>query len=339
MKKSLSLFIFIICVSLITGCSRIIPLFKEKEPAPVSNLSASSILFDQEIRTQTVQLIHNAKKAIFIQLSSLEDEELQKLLVSRSQSGIEVRILLDQWQRENSATVKYLKNNNISVQYYPAQKGQYQRIRYMVVDYQTAVFYGGDWTKRGFGAHTMAVKLTGDTAWTMVKSFYKDWLYTTTLDLELPEQMELPEDHIIFTINSGVKQQILNNITSATSEIIAQVEQLSYPDTVQALVEAKQRGCNIRLIVSPSCAVATPNTIKKFIETGIEIRYYSHPNNLAMGFNLGVFDNKTIIMSSSSWTYNSFVINHEGLLSIPSPAAVEKIKSVFEQEWKRGTTP
>jgi phosphatidylserine/phosphatidylglycerophosphate/cardiolipin synthase-like enzyme len=52
-----------------------------------------------------------------------------------------------------------------------------------------------------------------------------------------------------------------------------------------------------------------------------------------------VFDNKTIIMSSSSWTYYSFVINHEGLLSIPSPAAVEKSKSVFEQEWKRGTTP
>jgi len=274
-----------------------------------------------------------APKAVFIKLSSLNDQEIINLLVIKSQSGIEVRILLDQWQRENSATVKSLKNQNVSVQYYPAQKGQYHRVRYLVTDYQSAIFYGQDWTKKGFETHNLAIKLDGDTAWSFAKSFDKDWTYTTTLSLSLPEKVELSEDNISFTVNTGVKQQVLKSINSATSEIKAQVEQLSDPETVDAIVEAKKRGCNVQLIVSPSCEVATPNTIKKFEENQIEVRYFSHPNKLLMGFNIGIFDNKTFVMTSSSWTYYSFVINHEGSLTVPSPMAVEKLNSIFENEW------
>lgn len=338
MKKTITIFI-IFCLLLSSGCSKIRTLFKEEKPEQISNLSAGSIILDQEIRSQTIQLINNAKKAVFIELSSLDDQEIIDLLVNKSKAGLEVRLLLDQWQRENTNPVKYLKNNNVSVQYYPAQKGQYHRVRYMVIDYQIAVFYGEDWTAKGFGAHSLAIKLTGDTAWTIAKYFDKDWNYTTTLSLELPSEVDLPEDNITFALNASVKQQVLKYINSAVASIQIQSEQLSDPETVDALVAAKQRGCDIKLILSPSCAVATPNTIKKFKDTAIDLRYYNNPSKLAMGFNLGVFDNKTIVMTSSSWTYYSFVINHEGALIIPSPAAVERINSLFEQEWNAGIQP
>lgn len=337
-KKILTLIILVFYSFVLSGCATILPFFKEKEPEQVSNLSASSILVDAaEIRSQTIQLINNAKKAIFIELSSLDDPEILNMLISRSRTGIEVRILLDQWQRENSATIKDLKNQNVSVQYYPAQKGQYQRVRYMVIDYQVAVFFGQDWTAKGFSTPSMAIKLTGDTAWTMAKSFDKDWRYTTTLSLNLPKEINLPEDNIAFVVNAGVKQQVLRLINTATSEIKIAVEQLSDPETVEALTEARKRGCKIQLIVSPSCAVATPNTIKQFKEKEIEIKYFNHPDKPPIGFNVGIFDNKTLIMTSSSWTYSSFVINHEGTLIIPSPSAVEKVKNLFENEWKAGT--
>ncbi len=339
-KKLLTIFIVFYYVLVLSGCGNTLSFFKNKEPEQLSNLAASSILVDaSEIRSQTIQIINNAKRAIFIQLSALDDPEILDLLVDKSQDGVEIRILLDQWQRENSATVKYLKNQNISVQYYPAQKGQYQRVRYMVIDYQVGIFFGIDWTKKGFSSHSLAIKLTGDTAWTMAKSFDKDWTYTTTLSLALPEKIELPEDNITFTVNAGVKQQILRQINSATSTIKVGVEQLSYPETVDALIEAKVRGCEIRLLLSPSCAVATPNTIEKFKQAQIEIRYFSHPDKLPISLNIGVFDDKTIIMTSSSWTYPSFIINHEGSLTIPSPSAVEKINNIFELEWKNGTAP
>ncbi len=337
-RQMLFIAIILIFILSLSGCGIIMPFSHKKEANPVSNLTASSLLVDSaEIRLETIKLIENAKKTIFIELSALDDPEITNLIVVRSHAGIEVRILLDQWQRENATTVKNLKNQNISVQYYPAQKGQYQRIRYMVIDYQVAVFYGQDWLQKGLNDHSLAVKLTGDTAWTIAKSFSKDWEYTTTLTLNLPGNVTLPEDNITLSLNGNVKRQIINAINNANTEIFAEVEQISEPETVKALVAAKQRGCNIRLIVSPSCAEATPDAIADFKKAQIEVCYYNPSKKLTMSLNLCVFDNKTMIMSSSSWSYYSFVINHEGSLKIPAPQAIGKIKTILEGDWDEGT--
>ncbi|RNC29752.1 MAG: Cardiolipin synthase [Candidatus Dichloromethanomonas elyunquensis] len=339
-KRPLTFFMIFLCITILSGCNIKLPFLKEKKPEVISNLSANSILTDSyEIRSQTIQIINNAQRAVFVQLSALDDAEIINLLVEKSRSGVKVHILLDQWQRENSETVKNLKNQNVSIQYYPAQKGQYQRVRYLVADYQLAVFYGNDWTAKGFASHTLAIKLTGNAAWIMAKSFDKDWSYTTTLSLGLPENMNLPKDNIIFTQNSGVKPQLLKQINSSDKEIIAEVEQISDPESVDALVAAKKRGCIVKLIVSPSCATVTPNTIKKFKDTGIEVRYFNSPNKLPIGFNLSIFDNKSIIMTSSSWTYYAFVINHEGALVIPSPTASDSLSNTLNQEWLNATLP
>lgn len=340
-KIRLPLFTSIILVflftSVISGCS-ILPINKDVEER-ISNLTADSILINtEEIRPQTIDLIKNAEKAIFIQLSALADPQILNLLMKRSQEGLDVRILLDQWQRDNSSTVSTLKNNNVSVQYYPSQKGQYQKVRYMVVDYSSAVFYGEDWTSKGFSSYIIAVKLTGDTAWKITKSFEKDWLYTTTMALALPDKIDLPEENISFATNANVKQQILRYTDSSLTDIKIIVEQLSDSDTVDALLEAKTRGVDIKLILNPSTALATPNTIKKLEEAEIDIRYNNHSEEIPLMFNFGIFDNKTFIITSSSWTYYTFIINHECSLTIPSPEVVMKMDNIFNQEWENGTT-
>ncbi len=337
-KTRLPLFISIILILLLfTGCS-ILPINKDVEEK-ISNLSASAILMNtDEIRPQTINLIENAKEAIYIQLSALDDSQILDLLMKKSQEGLDIRILLDQWQRDNSATVKTLKNNNVSVQYYPSQKGQYQKVRYLVVDYNRAMFYQEDWTSKGFSSYHIAVKLTGDTAWKITKSFEKDWQYTTTLALNLPDKMDLPEENITFATNANIKQQIIKYIDSAQTEIKIIVEQLSDADTVDALLLAKTRGIDIKLILSPATVMATPNTIKRLEEAQIDIRYNNHPEEKPLMLNFGIFDDKTFIITSSSWTYYTFIINHECSLTIPSPEVVIKMNSIFDQEWNNGTT-
>ncbi len=332
----LPLFTSIIFVLIfISGCS-ILPFNKDVEET-ISNLSADSILLNtDEIRPQTVGLIENAQEAIFIQLSALDDPKILNLLMKRSEEGLDIRILLDRWQRDNSSTIRILKNNNVSVQYYPAQKGQYQNVRYMVVDYSIAMFYGDDWTNKGFGSDTITVKLTGDTAWKITKSFEKNWEYTTTMSLNLPENMDLPEENISFVTNTSIRQQILRYIESSETEIKIIVEQFSDTDTIDALLEAKTRGVEIKLILSPTTIMDTPNTIKKLEEAEIDIRYNSHPEERPLKFNYGIFDNKTFIITSSSWTYYAFIINHECSLTIPSPAVVKKMDLIFDQEWENG---
>lgn len=339
-KYKLFLVIFLILPVLlpITGCGNFL-FFNKQTEEKISNLASNAVLLDmKEIRSMTISLLQKASRAIFIELSALDDAEIIDLLINKSKEGVEIRILLDQWQRENSPTINTLKNNNISVQYYPTEKGQYHRVRYLVTDYRSAIFYGTDWTSKGFNSHSMAIVLTGDTAWKITKAFDRDWLYTTTLSLELPAEVTLPEENITFSSASGnVKQQILRSLKAAQSEIKIITEQLSEPDTVEAIIEAKERGCDIKIILNPSCAVATPNTIKKFQEAGIDLRFFRHPADLALGMNLGIFDNSKLITTSSSWTYQAFVINHEASLTLSYPQAIPKINDLFEQEWNNST--
>lgn len=334
-KKNIVSLLVLLVLILNSGCAAIYSLKNQEEKRPVSHLSANAVLTSpKEVRQETIELLNNAKKSIFIEQEAINDKELLDLIIKKYRQGVEVRILLD-GQRENHATLKMLKNQNISVHFYPAQKGQYQRIKMMIIDYKVAVFYGESWTSSGFNSHTLAVKLTGETAWTAVRLFNKDWKFTTTLSLELPKKITLPEDNIVLAANANVKQQIIKYIISSSSEIKVEAEQLSDPNTVQAILDAKNRGCRVKIIVNPASAVATPNTIKKFKDAGIEVRYYQHP--LPLGFNLGIFDNSTIILSSSAWTYYTFVINHECSLTIPSPEAVKVINEIFEDDWKNGS--
>jgi len=340
MNKKNIIFISVILstVLMIPGCGSVLSLVKKDKAEPVSGLSAGSILVDStEIRSQTIELLTNSKKAIYIQLSSLDDPEITALLVARSQSGIEVRVLLDQWQRVNASTVEYLKNQNVSVQFYPAEKGQYHRVRYMVTDYQVAVFYGQDWLQSEANNHSIAVKLTGDTAWNIAESFAADWEYTTTLTPGIPEEIKLPEDNIVFALNSNVKQQVLKAINNAELEIRIEVEQVSEKETVEALINARIRGCDIKLIVSPSCAEVTPNTIAAFKDAQIDVRYFKTAGS-TNNINMGTFDKKTVVITNSPWSHYSFVINHEGSLTIPSPQAVEKINNLFETDWASSTS-
>lgn len=337
-RLHLLIFTFLLVLLPAAGCGNFLSFSKQPEEE-FSNLAPSAVLIDmKEIRSMTISFLQKANRAIFIELSALDDGEIIDLLILKSKEGVEIRVLLDQWQRENLSTIDTLKNNNISVQYYPTEKGQYHRARYLVTDYRSAIFYGTDWTAKGFNTHSMAIVLTGDTAWKIAKAFDRDWLYTTTLSLELPAEIILPEDNITFSSASGnVKQQTLRNINAAQNDIKIIAEQLSEPDTVDAIIEAKKRGCEIKIILSPSCAVATPNTIQKFREAGVELRYFSHPAELALGINLGVFDNNKLVATSSSWTYQSFVINHEASLTLSSPQAIPKINDLFDQEWHNST--
>jgi phosphatidylserine/phosphatidylglycerophosphate/cardiolipin synthase-like enzyme len=332
------LMIVLIVIPTMSGCNKIFSFSADEESNPVSNLPAGAIYINgAAIRPLTLNVINQAKQSIYIELSSLNDQEIIHLLITKARSGIEVRLLLDQWQRDNTSTIKTLKNENISVQYYPAEKGQFQRVRYMVIDHKTAVFYGSDWTTKGFNAHSMAVKLSGDSVGVMDKSFGKDWTYTTTLSLDLPDTYDLPEDNVTFAITVNVKQQLLNLINAAASEIRIETEQLSESDTIDALVEAKKRGCNVKVIVSLSSAITSPDAIQELKDAQIELRYYNQPDKKTMGANFGIFDQTTLFVSNSAWTYYSFVINHEGSLTVPSPAVAKKVTALFDEEWANST--
>lgn len=322
---------------LLTGCSaNIKKLFVKEKETPVSNLSANALTFDGvEIRKKTEDLISSAKKSIFIEQTIFSDEGLINLVIQKATAGVEVHILLDQFETPNQATLNRLKSKNISVQYYPARKGQTDEAKFLVVDMTEALIYSSPWTTTGFEAHNMAVLLSGKSVWKLAGIFNRDWQFTTTLSLDIPKTSDLPEDNILLATNANVKQQLMESISASQKSIWAIVSQVTDQDLIQALIDAATKGRDVRIILDPKIMPANwPETIEKLKASGIQLRYFKVPTNKPLEMNAGIFDGNTFILSSSGWGYKSFVMNHELSMTAPAPEATLELIKHFDQDWQ-----
>ncbi|ODA40572.1 phosphatidylserine/phosphatidylglycerophosphate/cardiolipin synthase family protein [Desulfosporosinus sp. BG] len=327
------LFLLFFSILLLSGCSFKIPKLAPKV-APISKLPAEALFIDKDaIYNQTIALIESAQTSIYVEQAEFDDPRLIQLLLTKSRSGIDVRILLDQWQKVNRGTLDLLKSQNVSIQFYPAQKGQIDHTKYMIIDQSRALIYGPPWTTSGLLAHDLAVELSGRSAWKTATLFSKDWEFTTTFPLTVAKTSLLPEDNIVLALNANVKQQLTEQILTSTKSIWIEISEITEPDLKQSLIDAAAKGRDVRIIVNQTNANKTSDTLATLKENGVHIRYY--PKQPDLGMNLAIFDNSSFILSSSGWTFNSFVTNHEFSITVPSPTASDKLGQVFNQDWER----
>jgi len=329
------LFMLTFSMLCLTGCSLKVPKLFPK-PVQISDLPAEALFIDKDaIYNRTVALIQSAQTSIYVEQAEFDDPRLEQLLLSKSRAGIEVRILLDQWQKVNWATLDQLKSQNVSIQYYPAQKGQINHTKYLIIDQNVALIYGPPWTADGLLAHDLAVEISGKSAWKAATLFSKDWKFTTTFPLDVPKTSPLPDDNIVLATNANVKQQLAEQISASTKSIWIETSEVTDPDLVQALIDAAKKGRDVRLILDQAVTSKTPVTLEKLTAKNITIRYF--PSLTPLGMHLAIFDNSSFLLSSSDWTHYSFIANHEFSITIPSPLASSKLSDLFEQDWEKST--
>ena len=333
-----ALILLLFCMLFLSGCTIKIPKFSPKV-APISNLSTQALFIDNDaIYDRTLALIKSAQTSIYVEQAEFDDPHLIELLLAKSRSGIDIRILLDQWQKVNRSTLDQLKNQNVSVQFYPAQKGQINHTKYLVVDQNRALIYGPSWTKSGFLAHDLAVELSGKSAWKVATQFSRDWEFTTTFPLAVTKTSPLQEDNILLAVNVNVKQQLAELIAASTKSIWienTEITENTEPELILALIDVVKKGHDVRLILDHSVSSKTSNTIEKLKTNGVQIRYY--PNDMSLGMHLAIFDNTSFILSSSEWTGYSFIANHEFSITVPSPTASSKLGEMFMADWEKSS--
>lgn len=324
----------------LTGCSVDLKklLVRQKE-TPVSNLSADALLFDGKTTHEKAEaLLSSAKKSIYIEQTIFSDQRLMNLVIQKATSGVDVHVLLDQFETANQATLNVLKSKNISVQYYPARKGQTNEVKFLIVDLTQAIIFSSPWVAEGFAGHTMAVLLSGNSVWKLTGIFNRDWQFTTTLSLDIPKTTNLPEDNILLATNANVKQQVIEHVSGSQKSIWISISQITDQDTIQAFVDAANKGRDVRIILDPGIMpVNWPETIQKLKASGIQIRYFKHPTYTSLQLNVGIFDGNTFILSSSGWGYKSFVMNHELSITVPAPQATMDLIKLFDQDWQSST--
>ena len=330
----LTLFLLLLTILFSDGCTFKIPKLYPEGKSPLSNLPAEALFIDKDaIYNRTLSLIESAQTSIYVEQAEFDDPQLIQLLLTKARSGIDVRILLDQWQKVNRATLDQLKIQNVSIQFYPAQKGQIDHTKYLVVDQNRALIYGPAWTANGLAAHDLAVELSGKSSWKVANLFSKDWEFTTTFPLTVAKTSPLAEDNIVLATNANVKQQLPEQISGSAKSISIEISEITDPDLLQALMDIAGKSRDVSLVLDRAEANKTP--VALLIAKGVRIRYYPSPPR--SGLHLAIFDNTSFLLSSSEWTHSSFVTNHEFSITVPSLAASAKLSELYKQDWAKST--
>ncbi len=130
-----------------------------------------------------------------------------------------------------------------------------------------------------------------------------------------------------FSPNGGCQELIINSIKKSKRKILVQAFQLTSKEISDALIDAYNRGIEVRIIIDKRQQKAKYSQYKKIKESGIEIiidkvKGYSHNKII-------IIDSKLVITGSYNYSDNAEYRNSENILQINKRSLANK----YEKNW------
>lgn len=139
----------------------------------------------------------------------------------------------------------------------------------------------------------------------------------------------------VFT-QAGQKPEVVLQgvIRSAQSTLDVAIYSLTHPDIVKALVDAKKRGVQVRVITDQQEAKSRTQAeaLKILREAGIPVKVNSHHG--LMHLKMTIADSKVATTGSFNYTKAAATVNDEMLVVIRDPAVARAWKAEFDRMWR-----
>ncbi len=130
-------------------------------------------------------------------------------------------------------------------------------------------------------------------------------------------------------------QPVLDLIDSAEQSIRFKIYLLTYRDVKAALVQAANRGVDVRVIIEQNPTgggESNQESYDQLVEGGVDVRWAPPPYRLTHEKTL-VVDDRIALTGTFNYTNSSFTGNREYGLLIDQPALVSDIAAVFDADW------
>lgn len=138
---------------------------------------------------------------------------------------------------------------------------------------------------------------------------------------------------VYFTHVDDIQSIILLKINNA--EDFIDVAMYMFTDFVlaSALVEARERGIEIRIYLDRSQVTARYTQSKYLVQNAVDIRISS--NNYIMHNKFAIIDGELLITGSYNWTQSANTRNDENLTIIDCIYVIEAYQEQFEKLWSQ----
>lgn len=343
---------FIVTFLVISGCTKpnnLIGSVANKQVFDQDDFENRSgdrlIIIPEELDRPIIEAINAAKHTIDLSNYHLSNRSVVSALIKSANSGVQIRVILDNGVLAGSSTAKKIVNNLIqnNIQVKPSSKFfSITHQKSFVVDNKTVLISTINLvttlaTTRDFGLITHDKNIIQE----VNAVFQADW---ENADTEGGVTPELIQEKLVWSpINSLPK--LVTLISSAKVDIKVMVENLGSAEILKALIDQSKAGIAIK-VLTPGCIFGNSMRNRPFIkqlqDNNIENKVSKavpdaeHPYVHAK---MILVDNETFFIGSENLSFNSLSRARELGIITSDVENSKKISQVFDKDWGNSLAP
>jgi len=133
---------------------------------------------------------------------------------------------------------------------------------------------------------------------------------------------------VYFSPNGGAENAIIYWIGRANKSIHVLIYSFTLDEIGSALIQAKQRGVDVKVVFEKS-AIDKYSEYFKLKIAGVDVKNDTNP--ALMHMKVAIIDDMIVITGSYNWSWSAEHSNNENLIIIKDPTIAEKYEQVFQQ--------
>jgi cardiolipin synthase len=344
---------------------------KGRSPVATDGNMVKLLIDGPAIFDSMVEAISKAERSVQIHAYQLGGETGMRLvnaMVERHKAGVECQVLIDpnlggtpSIRKQIDQVLAILKANGIEHRLFNlkgmpkgpnwlSRLGLLDHSKTLVVDGKVAFAGGMNFYDDGAHNHDYMVRIEGPAATRLGEMSNADWVHSGgqdgTIKLEMAEpkgysKIELAENS---PSASNIRSLLLRHFHQAKTKIWIEVLFLDDDMIIDALVDAKQRGVDVRVILDPLDFGnhvkelekvpfdGIPNwaAVQDCLEAQIPVYWFTpqkeHQNLHAKISNV---DDRFLLIGSANYTYRALDRNRETTLAVEAPYEAYKFSQTF----------
>jgi phosphatidylserine/phosphatidylglycerophosphate/cardiolipin synthase-like enzyme len=303
-------------------------------PAHASSDPYSAFVFNTSSATEPTiyNFIETATSSLDMTMYELSDTTVENDLVNLEQSGVDVRVILDQKEKStNQAAYNTLSAGGVGVV----------------------------WSSTSFTyTHQKTITVNNDESLILSGNLTSSW-YTTTRDYGVFDSDQNDVNAIVAVFNADyahesitpsdgdnllwspttAENRLLSVVNGATSTLDIEEEELSDPALVDAVVQQAENGVAVRVVVEDPSDYSSE--IQEIEDAGGQVVGYDSSDALYIHAKAVVADyglsDETVEVGSMNWTSNSLEDNRELGIILTDSSVVETVENQFNSDFAGGT--
>lgn len=321
---------------------------------------AEALTDGDQILKKIDKMISGAEKAVQVQMYRLGHDKIVDLLAQQARQGVKVQVLLDPTPgydkndiQEQKQIRKYLTESGVEVLNYPIDgpARKIDHVKMLIVDGKSLLIGGMNWDKHSPSNQDSDVYIRGPALKDAGDVFQNDWKLAGGKDipgLKYTGKAQKDANAEVRMLTTEVDRKDINtaiqeNIKKAKKSIRMEAFALTDKTTINNLIDAKNRGVDVRVLLDPNIPVFYVNrkTAKTLRQAGIPVRWLDVDidKREKLHEKLMVFDDDKTIIGSANFTKAGLSINHEADVEVISKAVGTAFTKMFDEHWENRSVP